>query len=148
MSLQARIEADMKQAMRDRNELARDTLRMVISELKKKQVELLKDDLTAEEELAVLQRAVKTRQESVEQFEKAGRPELAAKERAEIEVVRAYLPQAMSEEETREVVRAAIAELGLTSRADVGRLMKPLMAKHKGRIDGKLVQKLAAELLA
>jgi uncharacterized protein YqeY len=147
-SLQARIETDLKQAMRDRNELARDTLRMVISDLKKKQLELLKDDLTPDEELAVLQRAVKTRQESVEQFEKAGRQELAQKERAEIDVIRAYLPQALSEEETRAAVDAAIRAAGSPTKKDLGGLMKGLMAAHRGRIDGKLVQRLLGERLA
>lgn len=148
MSLQARIETDMKQAMRDRNELARDTLRMLISDLKRKQVELLKDDLTPDEELAVLQRAVKTRQESVEQFEKAGRQELASKERREIEVIRTYLPQTMSEEETRAAVEAAIRAAGSPTKKDLGTLMKAVMAAHKGRIDGKLTQRLLGERLS
>lgn len=148
MSLQARIETDMKQAMRDRNELARDTLRMLISDLKRKQVELLKDDLTDEEELAVLQRAVKTRQESVDQFEKAGRVELATKERGEIDVIRAYLPKTMSEEETRAAVDAAIRAAGSPTKKDLGVLMKAVMAAHKGRIDGKLTQRLLGERLS
>ena len=147
MSLQAKIESDLKQAMRDKNEIARDTLRMVLNDLKKKAAELSKDDLAPDEELAVLQRAVKTRQESVEHFDKASRPELAAKERAEIAVVQVYLPKMMSEEETRAAVRAEIAALGATSKKDIGLVMKPLMAKHKGTIDGKLVQKILGELL-
>ncbi len=148
MSVQAKIETDLKQAMRDRNEVTRDTLRMVLNDLKKKQAELSKDDLSPDEELAVLQRAVKTRNESVDQYDKAGRTDLSAKERAEIAVVQAYLPQMMSEEETREVVRATVEELGITSKKDVGALMKPLMARHKGRIDGKLVQRIASEILS
>ncbi len=148
MALQAKIEADMKQAMRDKNEVARDTLRLVLSELKKKANELLRDELTADEEQAVLLRAVKTRHESIEQYEKAGRADLAARERAELAVVQGYLPKMMTEDETRAAVKAQIAELGVTSKKDVGLVMKPLMAKHKGRIEGKLVQKLLGELLA
>jgi uncharacterized protein len=147
MSVQAQIETDLKQAMRDRNEVARDTLRMVLNDLKKKQAELSKDDLTPDEEQAVLLRAVKTRQESIEQYDKAGRADLAAKERAEVAVVEAYLPRKMSEAQTRAVVGALIAELGLTSKKDVGLLMKPLMARYKAQVDGKLVQKIAGELL-
>ena len=148
MSVQARIETDLKQAMRDRNEVARDTLRMVLNDLKKKQAELSKDDLSSDEEQAVLLRAVKTRQESIEQYDKAGRADLSAKERAEVAVVEAYLPKKMSEAETRAVVGALIAELGLTSKKDVGLLMKPLMARYKAQVDGKLVQRIAGEMLA
>ena len=148
MSIQAKIEADLKQAMRDKNELARDTLRMVLSDIKKRGVDMQKDEIPPDEEQAVLLRAVKTRQESIEQFDKAGRADLADKERAEVRVIQTYLPQPMTEPETRAVVQAAIAELGIASKKDVGALMKPLMARYKGRIDGKLVQRIAGELLA
>jgi uncharacterized protein YqeY len=148
MSLQATIEADMKQAMRDKNEVARDTLRLVLSELKKKANELLKDDLTPDEEQAVLLKAVKTRNESIEQFDKAGRNDLATRERAELAVLQGYLPKMMSEDETRAAVQREVAELGVKSKKDVGLVMKPLMAKYKGRIDGKAVQKILGELLA
>jgi uncharacterized protein YqeY len=147
MTLQAKIEADLKTAMRDKNEVARDTLRLVLSELKKKQTELLKDVLTPEEEQAVLLRGVKTRQESIEQFDKAGRADLATKERAEMAVIQAYLPKMMSEDEARAAIKSLIAELRITSKKDMGALMKPLMAKYKGLIDGKLAQKLIGELL-
>jgi uncharacterized protein len=147
MSLQAKIEADLKQAMRDKNEVARDTLRMVLNDLKKKAAELSKDDLTSEEELTVLQRAVKTRNESVEQYDKAGRVDLSSRERAEIAVVQAYLPQMMSEAETRAAVEAVIRAAATPTKKDLGMLMKSLMASHKGRIDGKLAQRLLGEQL-
>ena len=146
MELQRRIEADLKQAMRDRAEIARDTLRMVLSELKSKGIDAGRE-LTPDEEQAVLLRAVKTRQESVVQFEQGGRKDLAERERAEIAVVQGYLPQALSEDETRAVVRDLIAELGVTSKKDVGVAMKALMARHKGRVDGRLAQKLIGEML-
>jgi uncharacterized protein len=147
MELQKRIEADLKQALRDRAETARDTLRMVLSELKNKNFELGRD-LNADEELAVLQRAVKMRHESVAQFEQGGRQDLVARERAEIAVIQAYLPQVLSEEETRQVLRGLIAELGITSKKDVGVAMKALMARQKGRVDGRLAQAILGELLA
>lgn len=146
MEIQRRIEADLKQAMRDRAEIARDTLRMVLSELKSKGIDAGRE-LTPDEEQAVLLRAVKTRQESVVQFEQGGRKDLAERERAEIAVVQGYLPQALSEDETRAVVRDLIAELGVTSKKDVGVAMKALMARHKGRVDGRLAQKLIGEML-
>jgi uncharacterized protein YqeY len=148
MSLQAKIEADLKTAMREHDDVARDTLRLVLSEMKRKQNELLKDELTPEEEQAVLLRAVKTRQESIEQFDKAGRSELSAKERAELAVVQTYLPKMMSEDEAREAVKALLSELKVASKKDMGLVMKPLMAQHKGRIDGKLAQKILGELLS
>jgi uncharacterized protein len=147
MSIQAKIEADLKTAMREKNDVARDTLRLVLSEIKKKQNELLKDALTPEEEQAVLLRAVKTRQESIEQFDKAGRNDLSTKERSELSVIQGYLPKMMSEDEARGAVKALIAELKITSKKDIGALMKPLMAKYKGLIDGKTAQKIIGELL-
>ena len=147
MTLQAKIEADLKTAMRDHDDVARDTLRLVLSEIKRKQNELLKDELSPEEEQAVLLRAVKTRQESIEQFDKAGRSDLSTKERAELAVIQTYLPKMMSEDEARAAVKSLIAELKITSKKDMGALMKPLMAKYKGLIDGKTAQKLIAELL-
>lgn len=146
MSLEERLQADMKQAMRDKNDVARDTLRMVLADVRKKSAELEKD-LGPEEEAAVLVRAVKTRQDSVEQFEKAGRVDLATRERDEIAVVQAYLPKALSEAETRAAVATAMAELGLSSKKDMGTVMKAVMARHKGQIDGRAVQKLLGELL-
>jgi uncharacterized protein YqeY len=147
MSLQAKIEADLKTAMREHDDLARDTLRLVLSEIKRKSNELLRDALTPEEEQAVLLRAVKTRQESIEQFDKAGRTDLSTKERAELAVIQTYLPKMLDEDEARAAVKSLIAELKITSKKDMGALMKPLMAKYKGLIDGKTAQRIIGELL-
>jgi uncharacterized protein len=147
MTLQAKIETDLKTAMRERNDVARDTLRLLLSELKKRGVDLQKDALTPDEELSVVQRAQKTRLESIETFDKAGRADLANKERAELAVIQLYLPKSMNEDETRAAIQALIAELKITSKKDVGALMKPLMAKYKGVIDGKQAQKIIGELL-
>lgn len=146
MSLEERLQADMKQAMRDKNDVARDTLRMLLADVRKKSAELAKD-LTPEEEVAVLVRAVKTRQDSVEQYEKASRADLATRERGEIAVVQAYLPKALSEAETRTAVISVLTELGLSSKKDLGTVMKAVMARHKGQLDGRAVQKLLGELL-
>ena len=147
MQVLAKLQGDMKQAMKSGDAVSRDTLRMVIAALKHKELELERE-LDAAEELAVLQKALKTREESVAQYDAAGRTDLAAKERAEIAVVQRYLPAMLSEDETRTLVRATIQKLGLSSKKDVGALMKTLMAEHRGKIDGKLVQRVAAELLA
>ncbi|MBL8803851.1 MAG: GatB/YqeY domain-containing protein [Planctomycetes bacterium] len=142
-----KLQADVKQAMLAKDEVARDTLRMLIAAVKKHELEggkTITDELVGE----VLLSAAKTRQESIDQFSKAGRADLVAKETAELEIVRRYLPKQLSEAETRAAVQALIAELKLTSKKDLGQVMKAAMARHKGQIDGKLVQKLAGELLA
>jgi len=146
MELKERLETDLKQAMRDRNDVARDTLRMLLAEMKNREI-AAGQDLSDDEGLAVLQKAVKTRQESVEQFDRAGRADLVAREKAEIAVVQAYLPQSMTEDEVRAAVRAVLAETGVSSKKDLGVAMKALMARHKGRIDGRLAQKLLGESL-
>lgn len=147
MQIQKRVEEDLKKAMRERAEVARDTLRMLLADLKKKQIDENRD-LTEDEELAVLQRAVKMRNESIVQFEKGGREDLASRERAELAVVQGFLPQALSEDETKAAIRAVLDELKLVSKKDLGVAMKAVMARHKGRIDGKLAQRMLGEMLS
>lgn len=149
MGLIEKIAEDLKQAMRDKNEVARDTLRMVQSDMKNRGIELrlLDRELTEADALEILARCVKTRTDSFEQYVKHDRPELAAKERAEIDVIEGYLPKKMSADDAREAVKAAIAESGAASMKDMGLVMKALMAKHKGLIDGKQAQTLLKELL-
>ena len=147
MSLFTTIQEDMKTAMREQNVIARDTLRMVLAEMKNTRIELRRD-LEDADELAVLSRCVKTRRDSVEQYQQHGRPELAEKELAEIAVIEGYLPDQMSEEEARCAVQEALQESGASSMKDMGAVMKVLMAKHKGLIDGKVAQQLVKELLA
>ena len=98
--------------------------------------------------LVVLAKAVKSRKESVTEYDKAGRTELADKERAEIEVIETYLPAQLSAEETRGIVQGLVTELGISSKKDMGQLMKALMAKYKGTVDGKLAQQAASEFLS
>ena len=146
MTLGERIQADLKEAMKAQNTIVRDTLRLVTSELKNRRIELGKD-LTEADELAVLARCVKQRRDSVEQYEKAGREELAEQERAEIAVIEGYLPAQLGDDEVRAAVQAAIEESGATSMKDMGAVMKVLMAKHKGQIEGKTAQRFVGELL-
>ena len=141
-----KIEADIKAAMLARNEVTRDTLRLVINDVKKSE-ETNGRAATEEDVLAALSGGAKRRHESIEQFDKAARKDLADKERAELAVITAYLPKQMDEAQARKLVADLIAELKLTSKKDVGLLMKGLMAKHKGAVDGKLAQRLAMELL-
>ncbi|HIF41387.1 MAG TPA: GatB/YqeY domain-containing protein [Planctomycetes bacterium] len=146
MTLLEQLSEDVKDAMRAGENLRRDTLRMVLAAMKNRRIEV-GEDLDGDQQLAVLLSAVKSRTDSVTQYEANGRQDLADQERAEIEVIQGYLPKQLGEEETAEVVRTKIAELGLTSKKEMGQLMKAIMADHKGTVDGKLVQQVAAQEL-
>jgi uncharacterized protein YqeY len=146
MTLYEKLQADLKTAMLQRDEATRDTLRLLIAGVKKHELEGGKQ-VTEELVQSVIQSAAKTRQESIEQYDKAGRGDLSAKERVELEIVRRYMPKQLNEDETRALVQRTIGELALTSKKDIGQVMKAVMARHKGEVDGKLVQKVAGELL-
>lgn len=147
MQVLAKLQEDMKQAMKAGDALTRDTLRLVITDLKKKELDLARE-LKPEEEEAVLQKCVKSREDSVAQYSAAGRTDLSDREKAEIGVIRRYLPELLSEAQTRAIVQQTIGKLGLKSKKDLGQVMKAVLADHKGKVDGKLVQKLAGELLS
>ena len=147
VSIQERIEADLREAMRGGRVLERDTLRMVLADLKNQRIREGRD-LKEAEELVIVARAVKTRKESARLFGDAGRLELAEKELAEIAVVETYLPQQLGEDEVRGIISAVIKEEGLSSKQDLGHLMKVLMSRHRGEIDGGSARALAAEMLA
>ena len=98
--------------------------------------------------MAVVLNQVKTRTDSAQQYDAADRADLADKERAEIAVLQGYLPQQLSEDETRAAVEKAIADTGASSKADLGKVIKAVMAAHKGQVDGKQVQRLIAEMLS
>jgi uncharacterized protein YqeY len=146
VSLSDRLQADLKEAMRARDALARETLRMCLAAFKNASIELQRD-LDEGEELQVLTKAVKTRQDSAEQYDQAGRDDLAAKERAEIEIIQRYLPQQLDEAGVRAAVEAAIASTGASGKQGLGLVMKAVMAEHRGTVDGKLVSRIAGELL-
>jgi hypothetical protein len=146
MTTRERLDSDLKDAMRAGDTLKRDTLRMVLSQIKNKRIELGQEP-TEEQVIAVLQSAVKSRRDSAEQYRKGDRPELAEKEEAEIGMIEGYLPQQLSEEEVAAIVRAKIAELGIGSKQELGKLMKAVLTEHKGRVDGGLVQRVASGLL-
>jgi uncharacterized protein YqeY len=145
-TLLAKLQEDMKAAMKSGDTLTRDTVRLAITDLKKKELDLARE-LKPEEELAVLQKCVKSREDSVAQYDGAGRKDLADRERAEIGVIQRYLPKMLGEAETKALVEAAIQKLGLTAKKDLGQLMKTVLAEHKGQVDGKLVQAIAGRLL-
>ena len=147
MALIDDIQSDLKAAMAAREDSKRDTLRLVMADLKNKQIELGRE-LEDEDTLAVITKAKKSRQDSLNQYMEAGREDLAAIERAELEIISAYLPEEMGEDELRALVTAAVAEVGAKEPKDMGAVMKALMPKVKGRADGKAVQRIVMESLS
>lgn len=149
MSLKQQIVEDMKQAMKAGETAKRDTLRMLDSMIKNTEIEKLKKEegLTDEEVQGVIAKAIKQRKDSVEQYNAGGRADLAEKENREIEILSAYMPEQMSEEKVREIVKATLVEIGATSKAEMGKAMGPIMGKLKGQADGNLVRKIVEEEL-
>jgi len=139
MNLSQRVDEDLKEAMRARNASKLGVLRMLKSALTYAAIEKsgAEGKLTDAEAAQVIRKQVKQRQDSIESFEKGGRAELAAKEKEELSILNTYLPQAMSADELAKVVRETIAEVGATSKAQMGAVMKALQTKVAGRADGK-----------
>jgi uncharacterized protein YqeY len=141
MKIQERIDSDLKEAMRAKEATKLGVLRMLKSGLKYAAIEKSGADaeLSEAEAIQVIRKQVKQRQDSIESFEKGGRAELAAKEKEELSVLNAYLPQAMSSDDLSKLVRETIAEVGATSKAQMGAVMKTVQAKVAGRADGKTI---------
>jgi len=149
MTLQERLDSDLKEAMRAKDATTLGVLRMLKSALKYTAIEKsgAQAELSDAEAAQVIRKQAKQRQDSIESFEKGGRAELAAKEKKELSILNAYLPQAMSADELSKVVRETIAEIGATSKAQMGAVMKVLQAKVGGRADGKtLSQEVTRQL--
>ncbi|SMO50425.1 GatB/YqeY domain-containing protein [Melghirimyces algeriensis] len=146
MTLIERLNEDMKTAMKKKDKTTLSVIRMVRSSLKNKEIDL-KRTLTEEEALGVISKELKQQKESLQDFEQAGREDLVEKAQMNIEVLKQYLPEPLSEEELRKIVRETIREIGASSKADMGKVMKSVMPKVKGRVDGKLVNQLVQEEL-
>ncbi len=147
MSLESQIEKDLFAAMKAQEALRVSVLRLIKAALKNRQVELGKP-LEDADAIAVLRTQVKQRHESIEQFRKGGREDLASKEEAEIKIVEGYLPAAVTDQEIETVVAAALAETGAGSPKDFGKVMKTVMAKFAGRsVDGKRVSEMVRKKL-
>ena len=147
MSLIDRMEADLKQAMLDKDAERRDALRLILSNLRSAEKELQRP-LSDDEELQVLQRERKRRVEAAEAFRAGDRPERAEKEEQELAVLEEFMPEQLSEEELEEIVDDVIAEVGATSLRQLGRVMADVMPQVAGRADGSTVSQLVREKLA
>ena len=151
MTLSERVDNDLKEAMRAKDAGRLGVLRMLKSAMKYAAIEKAgaEGTITDADAVRVIRKQVKQRQDSIESFEKGGRPELAAKEQEELKTLEGYLPKQMSAEDVARAVREAIAEAGATSKAQMGVVMKAVQAKTAGAVDGKtLSQEVARQLSA
>ena len=141
MTLQQRVDSDLKEAMRAKDVTKLGVLRMLKSALKYAAIAKsgAEAELSDAEAVQVIRKQAKQRQDSIESFEKGGRAELADKEKQELAILNTYLPQGMSPDELAKVVRETIAEIGATSKAQMGAVMKALQVKVGGRADGKML---------
>jgi uncharacterized protein YqeY len=146
MDLREQLMADLRTALRDRDTVRKSAIRMVIAALKNARVEK-NADLTEDEMIAVLAKEVKQRRNAMAEFERAGRQDLVASESAELAVLGAYLPEALSEGELVELARQVIAETGANSPKQMGQVMGALMPRVRGRADGRQVSQIVRELL-
>jgi uncharacterized protein YqeY len=147
MSLIVRIEEELKAAMRAREQERSDTLRLVLSSLRAAEKEVQRP-LKEDEELHVLQRERKRRQEAAEAFRDGNREEQAAKEERELAMIQEFMPEPVGEEELERIIDDAIAETGATSLRDLGRVMADVLPQVAGRADGSTVSQLVREKLA
>ncbi|CAN5630846.1 CBU_1594 family Dot/Icm type IV secretion system effector [soil metagenome] len=150
MTLQSQVDNDIKDAMRAKETVRLNTLRMLKAAMKNSAIEkggaeAVLDDTEA---AAIIRKQIKQRQDSIEGFEKGGRPELAENEKAEIAVLSTYLPQALSQAEVEAIVKEAIAEVGATTKQQMGAVMKVAGAKAAGRVDGKTLSSEVQKHLA
>lgn len=145
--IKARISEAMKNAMRAREKERLDTIRLILAEFKKIEVDE-RIDVPDERAITILDKMVKQRRESIKQYELGNRPELAAKEQAEIEVIQTFLPAALSEAEISDIISKAIKEVGATSMKEMGAVMNIARPQLLGRADMGLVSQLVKKLLS
>jgi uncharacterized protein YqeY len=147
MSLQERIQQELKAAMLAKDADTVGTLRLLKSAIGYAQIEKKTDALSDAEVVSLIQKEIKKRRDSIEQFQSGGRPELAAKESAEISVLEKFLPKALSPAELDQLIRAVIQEVGATSKKEMGAVIKAVQARAGGRADGKTISGMVGKLL-
>jgi len=144
--MKEKLKQELKEAMRSRNKIKRDTIRLLLAAIKKEEIDR-QGELSEADLNRLLQKQAKQRRDSIKAFEDAGRDELVEAERAELVIIETYLPRQMSVEEIRAVVLDEIERKGATSMRDMGKVMGPLMGKLRGKADGSVVQRLVREQL-
>jgi uncharacterized protein YqeY len=145
--LMQRLQADYKEALRARDERKVATLRLLFARAKNTAIELRVDEVDEATVLSLIQKEVKQREDSITQFEAGGRTDLVAKETQERDILRAYLPAELSDDEIRVVIRRVIAETGAQGKAGISKVMRPVMAELKGRADGSRINRLVMQEL-
>lgn len=146
MNLSERLNEDMKAFMKSGDKFALTVVRMLRSAVKNAEIDTRRT-LGDDEVLDILSREVKQRRDALQEFENAGRSDLADQAKAELEIIQRYMPQPLTEEELAEIVKQTISETGASSKADMGKVMSALMPKVKGRADGKQVNAAVQRLL-
>ena len=147
MPLVDEIQKDMYKAMKEKEKERINALRNIIGKLKYKYIDK-RDKLTEQEEIKVIQSLAKQRRESIELYKQGGRNDLVETETKELSIIEEYLPQAMSEEEVRRLVRKTVKETGAESMSDLGKVMRLVIKKGAGKVDGKIAQEILKELLS
>jgi uncharacterized protein YqeY len=152
MGLREQLMADLKEAMREKDEARKRTIRSVIAALKQAETQLDASGQRASLDdagiLALIAKQAKERQESIDAFRSGGRDDLVAREEVDLAVLEAYLPRQLNKEEIEAEAREVIDEVGASGLQDIGKVMKPLMARLRGRADGRLANQIVRELLA
>jgi uncharacterized protein YqeY len=146
--LAEKIASDMKAALRSKDAARLSTLRLLKSALEYQKIDKKQEALTDADVVAVIKKQIKQRQDSIEGFEKGGRTDLVDKEKAELAVLKSYLPEELSQVQLEEIVKAAVAEVDAKTKADMGKVMKAVQTKTAGRADNKLVSQLVSAHLA
>lgn len=147
MGRKEQIPEDLKNALRNKNTLELSVLRMLQSALKNREIENNKKDLTDEDVIGVVGAEIKKRRDAASEFEKVNRPDAAAQEKAEIDILMKYMPRQITEDEIRDVVKRAVEETQAESMKDIGKVMKVIMPQVKGKADGSVVNNIVKEML-
>lgn len=147
MDLYQKIEEEMRRSLKEGDSVKLSVLRMLISAIKTLEIDKKVKRLEEPDILQLIQKQVKQHKESIEQFEKGKRQDLVDKETKELKVLESYMPKQLSDDEVMSLIKEAISETGATTKSEVGKIMKVVMEKVKGRSDGKTVNQLAMKLL-
>jgi uncharacterized protein YqeY len=145
-NLSDQVRADLTESMKARTAERTSVLRMLQAAIKYEIINV-QHELSDEEVMTVIRKAVKQRHDSIEQYTKGNRPDLAAKEQSELGILKAYMPPELTDEEIESGVREIVASTGAQSKKDMGKVMKEATARYKGRVDGKKIQEIVARLL-
>ncbi|MBL7071764.1 MAG: GatB/YqeY domain-containing protein [Candidatus Omnitrophica bacterium] len=148
MMLIEKINADIKQAMKEKDAVRLSTLRLLKAAINNKMIELKIDELKESDIIALIRKDIKRHQDSIEQFKKGMRDDLASKEEIELKILKSYMPKEVSPEKIRGAVKKIIEETGASGKKDFGNVIKKAMEKLKGSADGKTVSSIVGELLS